>query len=73
MMGISVLSSSASFIIITFCKLEGEFDTGRFEGGPKGGNGLVDIETFIGLVMAEELELPPRFELWPEWIEDGLE
>jgi hypothetical protein len=58
---------------MTFCKVEGELETMDLEGGPKGGNGLADIDTLVGLVMAEELLLPPWFELRPELTEDGLE
>jgi hypothetical protein len=43
------------------------------EGGPKGGKGLADIDTVVGLVMADELLLPPAFELLSELTEDGLE
>jgi hypothetical protein len=71
--GTSVVSSNASFIIVTFCRLDGALETVDFEGGPKGGKGLADIDAFVGLVMAEELLLPPWLELRPELVDEGLE
>lgn len=50
--GTSVLSKSASFKIITFCKIDGAPDLLTREGGPKGGNGEDDIGAFVGLVIA---------------------
>jgi len=57
---------------MTFCKLDGAFEAVDLEGGPKGGKGLVDIETAVGEVMAEELLLP-REEPFPELADEGLE
>lgn len=71
-MGTSVLSSNASFIVIIFCRCEVP-DWPFFEGGPSGGNGDVDKDKPVGLVIADELEEPPFFELWPELIDEGLE
>jgi hypothetical protein len=56
----------------TFCKLDGPLEVALLEGGPRGGNGLDDIDAFEGLVMAEEL-LRPWFELCPELMDEGLE
>jgi hypothetical protein len=58
---------------MTFCKLEGAFERVVLVGGPRGGKGLDDIEVFVGLAIAEELLLPPRFELRPELTDDGLD
>ena len=44
---------------MTFCRLEGALEIVDFVGGPSGGKGLVDEDAFVGLVMAEELLLPP--------------
>jgi len=57
--------------MITFCRLEGPLDRPDLDGGPSGGNGLADILTVVGLVMAEELLLPPWFELRVEAVDDG--
>jgi hypothetical protein len=57
---VSMLSSSASFIMITFCKLDGAFKRPlRRAGGPNGGKGEADMDAFVGIVIAEELLLPP--------------
>lgn len=54
--GTSVLSSSASFIIITFCKLDGAFVLALLEGGPMGGKDEVDMvmDAEAGLVTTED-------------------
>jgi hypothetical protein len=56
----SVLSSSASFIMMTFCKLEVVLDKVvlDLDGGPSGGNGPADIDALVGLVIADVLLLP---------------
>lgn len=72
-MGTSVLSSKASFIMISFCRADGALEVTDLDGGPGGGNELVDIGAFVGLVIAEELLLLPRLELLPEDTEDGPE
>ena len=69
----SVLSKRASFIITTFCKIDGAAETCDLDGGPKGGKGLADIGAFVGLVIADELLLLPWVELLPEDTDDGLE
>jgi hypothetical protein len=48
-MGIWVLSSKASFIIVIFCSRDGVLEDEVTEGGPMGGNGLDDIVTRLGL------------------------
>lgn len=52
--GTSVLSNSASFKMITFCRIDGAPDLLTREGGPKGGNGEDDIGALVGLVIADE-------------------
>lgn len=72
--GTDVVSMRASFIKIIFCNVEGAPEVLACDGGPNGGNGLVDIEAFVGLVMADEDELlPPWVELLPEPTDDGTE
>ncbi len=58
---------------MTFCKLEGALEMVDLEGGPSGGKGLDDMDVLVGLVIAEELLLPPWFELRPELTDDGLD
>lgn len=59
----------------TFCKADGPLEIGFLEGGPRGGNGEVDMEAFVGLVIADEPLLPPPCVelLRPELTDDGLE
>jgi len=70
--GSSVLSSKASFIMITFCRLDGADDFEHLVGGPSGGNGEDDIETAVGLEIEDPLVLP-RLEFCPELTDKGLE
>jgi hypothetical protein len=56
-----------------FCRLEGAPATVDLVGGPRGGKGLEDMDVFVGLVIAEEWLLPPRFELRSELTDDGLD
>jgi hypothetical protein len=59
--------------MMIFCKLEGAPAAVDLVGGPRGGKGLEDMDVFVGLVIAEEWLLPPRFELRPELTDDGLD
>lgn len=69
--GTEVVSINASFIKITFCRADVELEPATFDGGPKGGNGLIDIEALVGLVIADDEELlPPWVELFPELTEE---
>lgn len=60
-------------MITTFCKLDGVLEMPDLDGGPKGGNGLADKDTLVGLVIADDALLPPLVELRSEPTEDGLE
>jgi hypothetical protein len=70
--GVSVVSRSASFIMIVFCKREGVDDKGDLEGGPSGGNGDVDNDAAVGLVNADDIG-SSWFGLRLELVDDGLE
>ena len=66
--GISVVSRSASFMIVIFWSDDGVFDWISREGGPIGGNGLEEMETAAGLRAR-----PGEAEHWLEHTDGGFE